>query len=233
MCSEFLYGQVSKIEYERKLDWTKIVQSMTFMSKEEKDRMAITWGKRSSDPVYYSLLVDSVQSIYQIDEEKLTTQDFSWRREKRIIHTNYRNKRKLDNIEILGKAFVFDEDLPRIKWKIMNEIKEVAGYVCMKAVTTDTIKNQVVVAWFTSEIPISIGPDNYYGLPGLILEISKNDGSALITATEVSLKNINKPILIPKKKGKKITTEKMNALILKHIKESMAAQRNPYWSLEY
>jgi len=38
-------------------------------------------------------------------------------------------------------------------------------------------KEVVVTAWYTPEIPVNQGPENYWGLPGLILEV--NDGKQL------------------------------------------------------
>ncbi|HMW37882.1 MAG: GLPGLI family protein [Saprospiraceae bacterium] len=229
-----LKSQNTRIQYERTVNWSKIVQSLSFMSKEEKDRMAMGWGRGKAVPDPYILTIDSVQAVYEIDEDNLPRSEYYWRREKEIVHTQLISKKKLDYVEVLGKSFVFDEDLPKIKWKILNEIKEVAGYVCMKAETMDTVRNLKITAWFTHEIPISLGPENYYGLPGLILELSKNEDCAVITATKINLKNWNQPIKLPKKKkGKKTTSAKYNALISKHIKESIAAQRNPYWSIHY
>lgn len=230
---QFIWAQVTKVEYDRVVIGSNIVQTLPYLSKEEKDRITLTWGKDRNEPQPYVLLYDDHQAIYQLDEEKLSTGDNRWRREKYIIHTQYKSKRKLDNIETLGKKFTFDEDLPKIRWKILNDIKEVAGYVCMKAITYDSIKNQRITAWFTSEIPVSLGPEDYHGLPGLILEIQKNENCSVITATKVINKTITEPIAIPKKKGKKITIEKFNKMIAQYIKESIEAQRNPYWSINY
>ncbi|MEO6188997.1 MAG: GLPGLI family protein [Saprospiraceae bacterium] len=229
----FSFSQTSRIDYERKVSWSKIAQSQSYLSKEEKDRISLTWGRDKSEPLPYILLYDNEQAIYTIDKDNLPSQEYNWRREKFIVHTNYVKKRKLDNIELLGKSFLFDEDLPKIKWKILNEIKEVAGYVCMKAETFDSVKNYNVVVWFSSEIPISLGPENYYGLPGLILEVDKNNGCAIITATKIALNSITTPIKIPKKKGKKTSIKNYNALLSNHIKESIQAQRNPFWGIPY
>lgn len=228
-----LKAQVSKVEYGRMISWSKISQSLPYLSKEEKDRISLTWGKNKNEPTPYILLFDQIQSTYQLDVDNLPVQEYSWRREKMLIHTNITEKKRLDNLEILGKAFIFDDDLPKIKWKILNEIKEVAGYVCMKAETIDTIKNQKIIAWYTSEIPVSLGPESYGGLPGLILEIDKNDGCAIITASKITLNSINLPIKIPKKKGKKTSNDKYNTFLSTLIKESIKAQRNPYWSIHY
>ena len=46
-----------------------------------------------------------------------------------------------------------------------------------------------IVAWFTTDIPISAGPAEYQGqLPGLILEMNVNDGRQTFIATSVSSK---------------------------------------------
>lgn len=42
-----------------------------------------------------------------------------------------------------------------------------------------------VEAWFTTEIPVSIGPKLYTGLPGLVLKV-KTDKFTM-TATEINL----------------------------------------------
>lgn len=51
-------------------------------------------------------------------------------------------------------------------WRIVGEKKEVLGFECQKAVIGDSIS-----AWFTAAIPIADGPDTFWGLPGLILEL--------------------------------------------------------------
>ncbi|MEP7196642.1 MAG: GLPGLI family protein [Saprospiraceae bacterium] len=228
-----LNAQVSKIVYDHTVSWSKIVRSLPYLSKEEKDRISLTWGKDENEPTKYILAYDKSQATYQLDFDNLPVQEYHWKREKMLIHTNLIEKRRLDNIEVLGKAFIFDDNVPKIKWKILNEIKEVSGYVCMKAETIDTIKNQKIIAWFTYEIPVSLGPESFGGLPGLILEINKNDGCAVITATSITLNSIATPLVIPKKKGKKMTNEKYDIFLSNHIKESIASNRNPYWSIHY
>lgn len=228
-----LFAQVSRVDYARNLKWAEIAKSLPYLSKEEKDRISMTWGKDRNDPDPYILMFDNVQAVYYLDEDNLPPQQWNWRREVRFLHSMYREEKRLDNIQMLGKSFVFDDEMIRYKWKILNEIKEVAGYVCMKAQTYDSVKSQKIVAWFSSEIPSSLGPEGFFGLPGLILEIDKNDGQSVVTATKIQLNSISEPIKIPKKKGKKTTNKKFNEFMAKHIMESIVAQRNPYWGLYF
>lgn len=51
-------------------------------------------------------------------------------------------------------------------WEILGEKKDILGFECQKAVIGDSIS-----AWFAPELPIADGPDTFWGLPGLILEL--------------------------------------------------------------
>ncbi|MHC5202126.1 GLPGLI family protein [Myroides sp. LJL119] len=52
-------------------------------------------------------------------------------------------------------------------WQITQEVKEIQGLVCTKAVSN--FMGYHFEAWYTLEIPVGIGPEYYHGLPGLIL----------------------------------------------------------------
>lgn len=53
-------------------------------------------------------------------------------------------------------------------------------------------KEMIVTAWYTPEIPVNQGPEGYWGLPGLILEV--NDGKTVILCSKI--------VLNPKEKAK-------------------------------
>jgi GLPGLI family protein len=136
---------------------------------------------------------------------------------------------------MLGKTYLLEDSLKAPKWRILNQIKEVAGYVCMKAETYDPIKNQKVTAWFAEQLPGEAGPEQYFGLPGVILELDLNEGDVVITATKVVLESPSEDdFKLPKRmKGKKINQQEYDRLLSKHIEDSIKAFRNPYWSLRY
>ena len=68
-----------------------------------------------------------------------------------------------------------------------------------------------VTAWYTPQIPVSSGPDVYWGLPGLILEL--NAGRTTMLCTEVSI-DADKTIEIKEpNKGKKVTREDYTEIV--------------------
>lgn len=64
-------------------------------------------------------------------------------------------------------------------WTIMDESKEIGGYVCYKAIRTNIRYAPQsgekfifpIEAWFCPELPFPYGPKQYGGLPGLIMEL--------------------------------------------------------------
>lgn len=224
-----------KIIYERTSYWSKIAQRLPYLSQEEKDRSLLTNGSKEGWKSNYILNFDSTASILkkQVKSGSESAFGYSWREEDYLIYRNFKDSKKVDWIELLGKTYLIEEDYVRPKWKILNEIKEVAGYVCMKAESVDTIKSQKIVAWFTDAIPVSSGPEQFYGLPGMILEINKNDGDVVIVATNIEFNIPNQVVKLPKLKGKKVTTPYFLDLVKAYIQESIKAQRNPYWTIDY
>lgn len=61
-------------------------------------------------------------------------------------------------------------------------------------------KEITIAAWYTPEIPVNQGPEGYWGLPGLILEI--NDGKTTILCSKVVLNPKDKAEIKPSTKEK-------------------------------
>ncbi len=71
-----------------------------------------------------------------------------------------------------------------------------------KSTAAITPKETEVVVWYTEDIAASVGPDNYSGLPGAILEVDVDNGSNVTTATEVTSKYPKKELVEPTKGDK-------------------------------
>lgn len=232
--SGFAQKTEGMVTYERQEFWSKIIGQLTYLSNEEKDRVKQTWGKndegwKSKTKMYFNANESLLTNL-----EEASEYGWSSRTEDYFIYRNYSQEKKIEIIEMLGKTYVIEDSLRAPNWKVLNQIKDVAGYICMKAVSEDTVKHQKITAWFTGDIPVSAGPERYYGLPGMILELEINDGDVVITASKVEFKKLeNKELALPKLKGKKIKDADYDNLIAKHIKDSIKSYRNPYWAIRY
>ena len=85
-------------------------------------------------------------------------------------------------------------------------------------------KQIVVTAWYTPQIPVSNGPGEYWGLPGLILEI--NSGRTTILCTEVVINPTEKEEIKAPTKGKKVTRKEYTVIIKKKMEEMREMSRN-------
>lgn len=82
-----------------------------------------------------------------------------------------KEKNSITNIAYIGdEKIMYTESLSKIKWEISNEHKKIADYDCIKAKCV--FRGRSYSAWFTTDIPIQLGPWKFNGLPGLIIEIS-------------------------------------------------------------
>jgi GLPGLI family protein len=220
------------VHYTRTENYIGIASKLGFMSKEEIDRMEMTWGgRRRAGGTPYFLAMNEEQSFYTYAEEE--EGGSRWRRTEYWAFRDLNQEERKDFMELGSDTYVVNDQWVLPKWKILDQIKEVNGYICLQAETKNPIKNQVIHAWFTDEIPYSFGPEGYGGLPGLILELEINGGDAVITASQIDW-DYRGEISLPKKiKGKEVTAEQGDNIISKYIEESIKAKRNPYWIIRY
>jgi len=78
-------------------------------------------------------------------------------------------------------------------------------------------KEVTITAWYSPEIPVNQGPENYWGLPGLILEV--NDGRTTILCSKIVLNAKEKVEIKPSKKGKIISQKDYDETVIKKMEE--------------
>jgi GLPGLI family protein len=83
-------------------------------------------------------------------------------------------------------------------------------------------KEIVVTAWYSPEIPINQGPENYWGLPGLILEV--NDGKTTILCSKIVLNTKEKANIKAPTSGKLISQKEYDETVVKKMEEMRAMQ---------
>lgn len=187
----------------------------------------------------YELVFDQQQSSYK-EEEKLdepTNQAngamvfVMMSDEASLLYKNIKEKKYTSQRDVFGKGFLVKDELEQEEWEMTSETKQIGQYTCYKATTTRmtgstvTVKNGertespgreiIVTAWYAPEIPVSNGPDMYWGLPGLIMEV--HDGNQVIVCTKLILNSDNQ-IEVPTK-GKVVTEEEFNEIMDEKMQE--------------
>ncbi len=74
-----------------------------------------------------------------------------------------------------------------------------------------------VTAWYTMQIPVNNGPGEYWGLPGLILEV--NSGRTTVLCTKIVMNPSEKAEIKKPTKGKEISREEYQATVKKKMEE--------------
>lgn len=134
------------------------------------------------------------------------------------FYTNISRKECLRHTTYLGEEIYVLQNL--INWEITKDYKRINNFLCYKAISKKKFVShkgefieEDIEAWFTPEIPFSIGPKNFYGLPGLILEV--REGVITFLAENITLSEID-GYETPKKQNlniKVITSDEYDKLI--------------------
>jgi GLPGLI family protein len=230
----FSQNTAGVIEFKRNEYYINIMSKIPFYTKEDIERERYTWGKNEGKwGNTFQLFFKNNKTLY-LEKPENTNYGYSWREDYFVLERDLAEKTFKDLITFNDQDFIIEGDSYHYKWKILNEIKEVTGYVCMKAETTDPVRNVPVYAWFTTAIPVSGGPEGFGGLPGMILELIFNKDDVAVTAEKVSFNDNDLSFPYPKKyKGKKITREDFRDRYLKYIERQLKSRRNPYWYIRY
>ena len=86
-------------------------------------------------------------------------------------------------------------------------------------------KENTITAWYCPEIPVNQGPENYWGLPGLILEV--NDGKTVMLCTKIVMNAKDKVEINPATKGKQVTQTEYNDIVKKKMEEMQEMNSGP------
>jgi GLPGLI family protein len=156
------------------------------------------------------------------------------------IYKNTKDKKMIEDVEQFSKRFLVSEDMEPSQWEMGTETKKIGQYTCYKAIlvkedknidwgsifsrgsnekkdSTNTKENKpakkmlTVTAWYTPQIPVSTGPDTYYGLPGLILEL--NAGRTTMLCTEVAINTQEALEIEAPNKGKEVSRDEYNKIV--------------------
>jgi GLPGLI family protein len=163
-----------------------------------------------------------------------------------IYYKNLKEKKYVRQIESFSKEFLIKDSLKPYEWKLEEESKMIGEHLCFKATATKEVRNIrmgpppppnegdakqketpekeepktkiiTVTAWYTPEIPINNGPSDYWGLPGLILELSEEN--TVFLCTEITLNAKDAIDVKEPEKGKEVTQKEYDQIMEDKMKE--------------
>ena len=120
-----------------------------------------------------------------------------------VSKTDFRNFRSRDEKKDETKKDATEKTGEPKKTSFMDEL--------------DVPKEVTITAWYTPEIPVNQGPEGYWGLPGLILEV--NDGKTVILCSKVVLNPKEKAAIKPATNGKVINQKDFDETVIKKMEE--------------
>lgn len=159
------------------------------------------------------------------------------------LYKNTAELKYIEETELFSKPFLIDDELIALEWQLTDESRKIGNYSAYKAIYSTVTERKTMTfgdgedgemkvisdtvnieAWYTPEIPVSQGPDDYWGLPGLILEI--NDGTTTFLCTKVILNpegGVN--VKVPSK-GKRVNREELRVIREEKTQEMMKNMKN-------
>lgn len=209
-----------------KIIYTEVINTKPDMKKAEEQGWA-QWANMVPESMEFKkqLLFNEKSSMYINIKMEETDDDNN--RMKRMMsrysnsnNQTYRNSEKnifIEQQDFMGKTFLIKGEPEDIKWKISGEMKIIINYPCLKATYQDS--TETLEAWFTTEIPVSIGPEKYGLLPGIILELTSKKNKKTLIATEIEFKEIDSSELSEPIEGKEVTREQYKKIVRKKMEE--------------
>ena len=168
----------------------------------------------------YELKFNATRSVYKLEKEN-TENKYMWGSKPSETDnsiSDFSNQTTSVQREIFDNAYLIKDSLRNLEWKITQETREIAGFECKKAVSK-ICDSVVVVAFYTDQIPVSAGPENFGGLPGMILGLAIPRMYTTWFATKLELTDPTEQQLNPVQKGKKVNWLQLNAELKKGMKE--------------
>lgn len=192
-----------KIEYERKMNMHRQIEGNE-------------WAERFKSQIpkfmmhYFDLTFAPGVTYYKqgkvIDQPKMMMGgDMGVKVE---VYTDLAHNQVTASKQVFEQKFLIKDSVRQIRWRITDEVRDIANFKCRKAVGI-ILDSVYVVAFYTDEIPVSGGPEMFAGLPGMILELAIPRLYTTWIATKVDLVAVNAADLKAPEKGKEINQKEL------------------------
>ncbi|MGB6083935.1 GLPGLI family protein [Moheibacter sp.] len=161
-------------------------------------------------PSFFELIISQNESQYEYIERinNLPSEQYSFIFQKMsegTLYINLENKTFVQDVPFENKTYLVKDTLQPIDWKITREVKEILGFQVYKASGT-MLNGAELIAWYAPKLNFKIGPERFWGLPGLVLavetKIINSNGDIMkynYEAIKVEVINSDTKIKIPQK----------------------------------
>jgi GLPGLI family protein len=194
-----------KIEFERKVNQYAQMESATDPGDDSWTELRKKLSGNQFKTDYFDLLFTRSKTLYRPGRESPDNPSqffFQSPAQDNVVYSDLEDQKSTSQKKAFEEVFLVQDTLRRIKWKITDETRTIAGFACRRAnaVIMDSI---YVVAFYTDEILTSGGPESFTGLPGMILGVSLPHEHVSWFATKVEAINISDAQVAAPAKGKK------------------------------
>jgi GLPGLI family protein len=189
-----------KIEFEKKLNQYAQLEGDNTWSELQKKTLS------QFKTTYFDMLFTRSKTLYKPGREG-TGNSMGWFSEmpsqENVIYSDLDQDKSVSQKKVFEQLFLVQDSIRKIRWKLTDETRTIAGFNCRRAnaIIMDSI---YVVAFYTDEILTSGGPESFNGLPGMILGVALPHQHMTWFATKVEAVNVADTQLAPPQKGKKI-----------------------------
>lgn len=189
--SQVQFPTQGRIEFEKKFNIHKEIEGDTFYDN-FKDKIS------KFQTSYFNLYFKDGKTLYEKgrdNDEKI----MFWSEDNTlddIIFTDLINNRFEKKQKVFEETFLLSDSIRPIKWRIINETREIAGFECRKAVGV-LMDSVYVIAFYTDQIPLSGGPLSFANLPGMIMGLAIPRMNFTIMATKLEMMEPKPEKMVP------------------------------------
>jgi len=178
-----LFLSQGRIEFEKKLNQHSAIEGDNGWSELEKKTLS------QFKITYFDLQFTRTKTLYKPGREG-------------TVYSDLEQGKSISQKKVFEQQFLVQDTIRRIKWKLTDETRVIAGFNCRRA-NAIIMDSLYVVAFYTDEILATGGPESFSGLPGMILGVALPHQHVSWFATKVEAIAVTDNQLTPPQKGKK------------------------------
>lgn len=213
-----LHSQTTPIIHEGQIEFERRVNAYALLNAYYTDQIEQSFVQqyKSSKPQFgisnYTLLFNDTSSVYSPNHNLPNLPEVSLLMTQNIVYSDLNTRTSISRKKAVDDEFLVIDSMRKVKWKITDETKQIAGFTCRRAnaIIMDSV---YVVAFYTDQIVPRSGPESFSGLPGMILGVALPYEHMSWFATHVISKTISNKQLQPPGNGKKVKNDEFLKLL--------------------